>query len=159
MERSDLSQTAGAARCVEVWRLKNVSKCGAGGHHKIANQLRLSIELIRKVRKMINIENLLQICVQNNASDLHLTVGKPPTLRVDNVLMPLNYALLTREDTEHLVKSITSSDHQHKINEFGGVDFGFAFEKVARFRVSIYKQKGLHGLALRLIPSRLLSFE
>jgi len=46
LERSDLSQTAGAAGCVEVWRLKNVSKYGAGGRHKIANQLRLSIYTI-----------------------------------------------------------------------------------------------------------------
>lgn len=108
---------------------------------------------------MVDISELLQMCVKHNASDLHLTVGKPPTLRVDGSLMTLNFNPLVHEDTESLVKSITSAENQRRIQEVGGVDFGFAFEKVARFRVSIYKQKGHYGLALRLIPSRLLSFE
>jgi twitching motility protein PilT len=108
---------------------------------------------------MRDIGELLQLCVKHNASDLHLTVGKPPTLRIDGALMSLNYDPLVHEDTESLMKSITSNDNQRRIQEIGGVDFGFAFEKVARFRVSVYKQKGHYGLTLRLIPSHLLSFQ
>jgi len=108
---------------------------------------------------MADIGELLQLCVKHNASDLHLTVGKPPTLRIDGALVSLNYELLTHEDTEGLMKSITSTDNQRRIQEVGGVDFGFAFEKVARFRVSVYKQKGHYGLTLRLIPIHLLSFQ
>ncbi len=108
---------------------------------------------------MIEIGDLLQLCVKHYASDIHLTVGKPPTLRLDSALMPLNYNPLTHEETEALMKSITSNENQRRIQEVGGVDFGFAFEKIARFRVSVYKQKGHYGLALRLIPNRLLSFD
>ncbi|MFH1094230.1 MAG: type IV pilus twitching motility protein PilT [Candidatus Omnitrophota bacterium] len=108
---------------------------------------------------MIDIGELLQICVKHNSSDLHLTVGKAPTLRIDGALMSLNYDLLTHEDTEALMKSITGMENQQRVQQVGGVDFGFAFEKIARFRVSVYKQKGHYGLTLRLIPGHLLSFE
>ncbi|MFH1459955.1 MAG: type IV pilus twitching motility protein PilT [Candidatus Omnitrophota bacterium] len=108
---------------------------------------------------MSDIGELLQLCVKHNASDMHLTVGKPPTLRIDNTLMSLNYDPLTHSDTETLMKSITSTENQRRIQEVGGVDFGFAFEKVARFRVAVYKQKGHYGMTLRLIPMHLLSFE
>jgi len=108
---------------------------------------------------MLDIGELLQLCVKHSASDLHLTVGKPPTLRIDSALMPLNYEPLTSEDTEFLMKSVTSDENRRRIQEVGGVDFGFGFEKIARFRVSVYKQKGHYGLALRLIPMHLLNFD
>ncbi|MCP4650243.1 MAG: type IV pilus twitching motility protein PilT [PVC group bacterium] len=107
----------------------------------------------------VDIGELLQLCVNHNASDLHITVGKPPTLRIDGALMSMNYDPLKHEDTEQLMKSITSTENQRRVQEIGGVDFGFAFEKIARFRVSVYKQKGHYGLTLRLIPTRLLTFD
>ena len=108
---------------------------------------------------MVDIGELLQFCVKHNASDMHLTVGKPPTLRIDGSLMSLNFEPLQHTDTEALMKAITSNDHQRRIQEIAGVDFGFAFEKVARFRVSVFKQKGHYGMALRLIPTHLLTFD
>ncbi len=107
----------------------------------------------------MEIDQLLQICIERNASDIHLTVGKPPTLRVDGMLDPLDYNPLSAADTENLIKSITSESHLQKVQKFGGVDFGLSFGDVARFRVSVYKQKGCWGTSLRLIPSRLLTFE
>lgn len=107
----------------------------------------------------MEIEQLLQICIERNASDIHLTVGKPPTLRVDGMLDPLDYNPLTASDTENLIKSITSEHHLQKVQKFGGVDFGVSFGDVARFRVSIYKQKGYWGTSLRLIPSKIFTFE
>lgn len=107
----------------------------------------------------MEIDQLLQICIERNASDIHLTVGKPPTLRVDGMLDSLDYAPLTPTDTENLIKSITSEHHLQKVQKFGGVDFGLSFGDVARFRVSVYKQKGYWGTSLRLIPSRLFAFE
>ncbi len=107
----------------------------------------------------MEIDQLLQICIERNASDIHLTVGKPPTLRVDGMLDPLDYNPLTANDTENLIKSITSESHLQKVQKFGGVDFGLSFGDVARFRVSVYKQKGYWGTSLRLIPSKLLTFE
>lgn len=107
----------------------------------------------------MEIDQLLQICIERNASDIHLTVGKPPTLRVDGMLDPLDYDPLTPQNTENLIKSITSENHLQKVQKFGGVDFGLSFSDVARFRVSVYKQKGYWGTSLRLIPSKLFTFE
>ena len=109
---------------------------------------------------MVEIAKLLQICVERNASDLHLTVGRPPILRVNGVLISLDeYEVLKPEGTEELMKSITDEGQRERIKERGGVDFGFAFGDVARFRVSVYKQKANFGVALRLIPSKLLTFD
>lgn len=107
----------------------------------------------------MEINQLLQICIERNASDIHLTVGKPPTLRVNGMLDPLDYASLTASDTENLIKSITSERYLQRVQKFGGVDFGLSFSDVARFRVSVYKQKGYWGTSLRLIPSRIFTFE
>ncbi len=108
---------------------------------------------------MAEMNELLQIVVEENASDLHITVGKPPVIRLDGRLIPLDEEPLKADDTERLMRSITSEEHIQKVREHGGTDFGFAFGDLARFRVSVYKQKGFYGVALRLIPSRLMTFE
>lgn len=108
---------------------------------------------------MIEMQELLQAVVDRNASDLHLAVGKPPVLRVDGVLKFLDVEPLIPEDTERFQKSITPAKHQAKIEEAGGTDFGFSFGDIARFRVSIFRQKGHYGLVLRLIPNKLMSLE
>lgn len=107
----------------------------------------------------IEMNELLQLTIDEGASDLHLAVGMPPVLRIHGNLHPLETAVLVPEDTERLMKSITSADHQQKIREGGGTDFGFGFGEGARFRVSVFREKGRMGLALRLIPSELLSLE
>lgn len=107
----------------------------------------------------MKIDEILQKCVERNASDVHLTVAKPPILRVDGKLVQIQREQLRPEDTQSLMKSITPEDYQRKIEEVGGTDFGFSFNQVARFRVSVYKQKGYYGIALRLIPSKLMTFE
>ncbi|MBN1916703.1 MAG: type IV pilus twitching motility protein PilT [Verrucomicrobia bacterium] len=102
---------------------------------------------------------LLQIVVDENASDLHFSVGKPPCIRLDGRLVMLDANPLNPEDTERFMRSITSEEHIQRVREHGGTDFGFAFGDLARFRVSVFKQKGFYGMALRLIPSKLLSWE
>ena len=103
--------------------------------------------------------DLLQLVVDEGASDLHLEVGLPPVLRIHGSLQPLDADPLTPDDTERLMKSITSEDHVQKVREQGGTDFGFGFGTAARFRVSVLKQKGHIGLVLRQIPSKLMSLE
>jgi twitching motility protein PilT len=105
----------------------------------------------------IAISDLLQLVVDENASDLHLAVGVPPILRVHGNMQPLDSEPLRPEDTERFMKSITSEEHQQKVREIGGTDFGFGFGSVARFRVSVLRQKGVLGMVLRLIPSKMLS--
>jgi len=108
---------------------------------------------------MLEIGELLRIVVERNASDLHLVVGKPPVLRIDGRLDVLDYEPLTPEDTERMMKSIASPAHQQRVREVGGTEFGFAFGSLARFRVSIYREKGRISIAMRLIPYKLLTFE
>ncbi len=107
----------------------------------------------------VEMNELLELAVNEGASDLHITVGLPPMLRIHGGLHPLQGDPLGPEDTERLMKSITSPDHQQKVREKGGTDFGFGFGEAARFRVSVLKSKGNVGIVLRLIPSTLLTLE
>ncbi len=108
---------------------------------------------------VVELNKLLQLVVDKNASDLHLTVGIPPTVRLHGTLRPLSLPPLQPEDTVSFMKAITPERIQQELKEKGGGDFGFAFEKKARFRVAIYKQKGNVGISLRLIPNKILSFD
>lgn len=103
--------------------------------------------------------SLLRMLIDRDGSDLHIAVDNPPVGRVHGHLQYFGEKVLTAEDTERLMKSIASVDNQQELQEVGGSDFGFAFEDIARFRVSIFKQRGYVGLVLRLIPRNIMSFE
>src|SRR5271154_4738872 len=107
----------------------------------------------------IQIDRLLETCVRRSASDLHLAVGKPPTLRLHGHLRELQTKILEAEDTMALVKSITPERIQQEFEETGSGDFGFAYGDQARFRVSIFKQKGYASMVLRKIPNKIMTFE
>ena len=107
----------------------------------------------------IQIDRLLETVVRRGASDLHLAVGKPPTLRLHGHLRELQTKVLEAEDTVALMKSITPERIQQEYEESGSGDFGFAYGDMARFRVAIFKQKGQCSLVLRQIPNKLLTFE
>lgn len=107
----------------------------------------------------LNMPDLLQLVVEENASDLHLAVGAPPVLRIHGALQPLDCEPLAPEDTERLMRSITSEDHQQRVREQGGTDFGYGFRDLARFRVSAFRQRGHIGVVLRQIPHRLLTLD
>src|SRR3954462_11509406 len=107
----------------------------------------------------IQIDRLLETCVRRKASDLHLACGKPPTLRLHGHLRELQTKVLEPEDTVALMKSITPERIQQEFEESGSGDFGFAYGTEARFRVSVFKQKGNTSMVLRRIPSKLLTFE
>ena len=107
----------------------------------------------------VNMDRLLQACISQGASDIHLVVGRPPVLRIDGRLRSLETKVLGPDDTVALMKSITPERNQQELQEEGGTDFGFAFGEEARFRVSIFKQKGNVTLVLRLIPTKIMTFE
>jgi twitching motility protein PilT len=107
----------------------------------------------------LQIDRLLETCVRRNASDLHLAVGRPPTLRLHGHLRELQTKVLEPEDTMALMKSITPERIQQEFEETGSGDFGFAFGAESRFRVSVFKQKRFASIVLRRIPNRLLTFE
>ena len=109
----------------------------------------------------IHIDRLLETVIRQNASDLHLTTGRPPTVRMRGNLIELKTKKLEPEDTVALMKAISPERAQNELQEEGGSDFGFAYDAgddvSARFRVSIFKQRGDVALVLRQIPNRLLS--
>jgi twitching motility protein PilT len=107
----------------------------------------------------VNMDRLLQACVSQGASDIHLTTGRPPVLRIDGSLRNLETKVLEPDDTASLMRSITPDRNQQELQEEGGTDFGFAFGDQGRFRVSVFRQKGNLALVLRLIPSKILTFE
>ena len=107
----------------------------------------------------ILIDKLLHTVVKRKASDLHIAVGQPPVLRLDGHMKRLETKVLEPEDTVALMKSIAPERSQKELQEKGGADFGFAFGDLARFRVSIFKQKGYVGMVLRQIPNKLLTFD
>jgi len=107
----------------------------------------------------VNMDRLLQACVSQNGSDIHLVVGRPPVLRIHGRLRSLETKVLEPDDTAALMKSITPDRNQQELQEEGGTDFGFAFGDAARFRVSIFRQKGNISLVLRLIPTQIMTFD
>jgi len=107
----------------------------------------------------IQIDRLLEACIKRNASDLHLHVGRPPTLRLYGRLRALETKVLEPEDTIALMKAITPERNQQEFQEKGGTDFAFEFGTAGRFRTSVFQQRGNVSLSMRLIPSRLFSFE
>ena len=107
----------------------------------------------------IQIDKLLQTVVNQKASDLHITVGQPPVLRMGGRMVRLDTKVLEAEDCMSLMKSVTPERNQQELQEVGGTDFGFAFGKLARFRVAVFKQRGNIGMVLRRIPNEFLTFE
>ena len=98
---------------------------------------------------------LLELVFEQNASDLHLQVGQPPTLRLSGSMTPIDGPPLEPIDTEKLMLSITPAVHIQSTKLNGGADFGFAYMDKARFRVSVLKSKGNYGMVLRQIPNRM----
>src|SRR5256886_7732637 len=106
-----------------------------------------------------SMSDLLQLVVSEGASDLHVRVGTPPTIRVHGILHRVEGPTLEPDGTEELMRSITSEEHIQHVRERGGADFGFAFRELARFRVSVFKEKGNFGGVLRQIPTKMLTME
>jgi len=107
----------------------------------------------------VNMDRLLHACVSMGGSDIHLTTGRPPVLRIDGSLRSLETKVLEPDDTASLMRSITPDRNQQELQEEGGTDYGFAFGDAGRFRVSVFRQKGNLAMVLRLIPSKILTFE
>ena len=104
----------------------------------------------------ILIDRLLEACVKQGASDIHITVGQPPVFRLHGRLRKLETKVLEPDDTVALMKSISPERCQRELQEAGSSDFGFAYADKARFRVSIFKQRGNIAMVLRQIPTTML---
>jgi twitching motility protein PilT len=107
----------------------------------------------------LDLKPLLERVIREKASDLHLTVGLPPIMRLHGHLNHLSRKALTPKDTEDFLKRLAPDKNFKELEESGTSDFGYTFSDKGRFRVSVYRQKGVFGIALRLIPSKLMTFE
>jgi twitching motility protein PilT len=106
------------------------------------------------------LKGLLVTTAKMNASDLHLAVGRRPTLRIDGVLVPLQKEdILTPESADGLISSLLSPEQREKFLKERQFDFAYSFEDKARFRTNVYFQRGYIAAALRLIPARIRSIE
>lgn len=107
----------------------------------------------------MQIDRLLDTVVKSGASDLHLAVGRQPTIRLHGHLRNLQTKVLDSDDLVSLMKAITPERNQQELQEEGGTDFGFSYGDAARFRVSVFRQRGDLSIACRQIPNRIMTFE
>ncbi len=108
---------------------------------------------------MVNLRDLLEEMVKRGASDLHLTVGSPPQLRVDGKLMPMQYDMLTSEETKKLSYSVMNEKQRKGFEEKGELDLSFGVENLSRFRANIFTQRGNVAAAIRQIPFEIKTFQ
>jgi twitching motility protein PilT len=101
----------------------------------------------------INLRDLLEIMVKRGASDLHLTAGVPPMIRLDGDLLPLTqYQPLDAADTQRLSYSVLSEEQRKKFENTRELDISFGIKGVARFRANVFMQRGVVSMAVRQIP-------
>ncbi len=104
------------------------------------------------------VADILRLTVEASASDLHLTVGTAPVLRIHGRLVRLETRALFPEDTDNLATELANGDQLHKLRTTGSVDFAITHAGRNRFRISLYRQKHSTAIALRLLPRQMLSF-
>lgn len=107
---------------------------------------------------MANLHQLLKAMVEKGASDLHITTGSPPQLRIDGKLVPLKTAPLTPVETKQLTYSILTDAQKHRFEEENELDLSFGVKGLSRFRSNIFMQRGAVSGAFRTIPFKILSF-
>ncbi len=101
---------------------------------------------------MVTLEELLQILVQRNGSDLHITAGSPPKIRIDGRLVNTEHDVLTPEMSQKLVYSILDSNQIARFEKDLELDMSFGIEGLGRFRTNVFQQRGAIGGAFRIIP-------
>jgi len=108
---------------------------------------------------MVTLRELLDIMVKRKASDLHLTVGAPPILRIDGKLVQTEFDLLTPDVTRKLAYSIMNERQRQKFEETSELDLSFGIEQLSRFRCNVFMQRGNVAVAIRQIPFKAMGFD
>lgn len=108
---------------------------------------------------MVTIDSLIRMMFEKNASDLHLTAGAPPKLRLDGELIGVEMPALTEEICRTLIQSVLSEEQREQLEKESGLSFSFGIEKIGRVRMTVFKQQGMIAASLRSVPGQILSFE
>jgi len=107
----------------------------------------------------LHLDDLLRLTVEQGASDLHLSVGLPPMIRMDGRLVQCDYAPLSQRDTQRFIYDILTNDQIQWFEKTRELDFSYGVKDTGRFRVNVYRQRGSIGAAMRAIPSKVPSME
>ncbi len=105
------------------------------------------------------IDRFFRLMVDRGASDLHLSVGRPPLFRLSGRIEPVRYRVLTEADYRSLIRPITPENLWEQFEETGDVDFAYQVEDLARFRVNLFRQQRGAGAVFRVIPTRILTID
>ena len=108
---------------------------------------------------MAHLPELLKEMVEEGASDLHITTGSPPQLRINGKLVCVDSPPLTPPETKQLCYSILTESQKHRLEEDHELDLSFGVKGLSRFRANVFLQRGAFAAAFRLIPYKILSFE
>jgi twitching motility protein PilT len=108
---------------------------------------------------MSNLYQLLQQMLEKGASDLHLTTGCPPQMRLDGHLVLMNYPELGPADTKQLIYSVLTDAQKHRFEEENELDLSFGLKGMSRFRANVFVQRGATAAAIRVIPTQIKSLE
>jgi len=101
------------------------------------------------------LEELLKYAVNSGASDIHITVGVPPTARINGELVPIGTEKLDTGDTEAIVEEVLGKEHLREYKQRGEVDLSYSVKGLGRFRINVYRQRGSSSMALRVVALRI----
>ena len=108
---------------------------------------------------MLNLRDLLQEMIDKKASDLHITAGVPPMLRVDGVIQATSHPVVTPEFSKQIAYSVLTDEQQKRFENDKELDFSFGVQGLSRFRANVYQQRGVTSVAIRQIPFEILGFD
>jgi len=106
-----------------------------------------------------NLHQLLRAMIEKGASDMHITTGSPPLLRIDGAIVPLKLPALSPVDTKQLCYSVLTEEQKIQFEKNRELDLSFGVKNLSRFRANIFMQRGAVSAAFRAIPFKILSFE
>ncbi|MHC5003486.1 MAG: type IV pilus twitching motility protein PilT [Planctomycetota bacterium] len=102
----------------------------------------------------MQLAEILRTALEHNASDIHLVSGHPPMMRVNTVMTPMDYPILTPAAVEEALAEMTDEDQRKIYRDVKDLDFSYEIAELCRFRVNAHKQRGVCGMALRTIKSK-----
>jgi twitching motility protein PilT len=108
---------------------------------------------------VVTLRQLLEDVVQKRASDLHITAGVPPEMRIDGLLQPTEYEVLTPEACASLAYSVMSDEQRKRFETTRELDFSFGIKNLSRYRANVYLQRGVVSMAIRQIPFDIIAME
>ncbi|MBN1163510.1 MAG: type IV pilus twitching motility protein PilT [Candidatus Krumholzibacteriota bacterium] len=108
---------------------------------------------------MLNLRDLLQEMIDKKASDLHITAGIPPMLRIDGVIHKTNHPVTTPEVSKQVAYSVLTEEQQKRFENEKELDFSFGVQGLSRFRANVFQQRGVTSVAIRQIPFEILDFD